>query len=287
MTAISPAQQSRKFRFPVPWVVMFGYLAFMLVLPAVALFAKAFTLPPQQIWEIATSDLAIATYIFNFSTAFYAALLNGVLGTLLAWVLVRYSFPGKKLIDAAVDLPFALPTAVAGIVLTTVYSDNGWIGSLFAANGALGFLFPPEGLRLAFSKTGVFIAMVFIGMPFAVRTLQPVLEDMEKEVEEAAWCLGASQALTFWKVILPPLMPAILTGLTLSFSRAVGEFGSIVIISANIPFDDLIAPVLIFERLEQYDYAGATVIGMVLMLLSLVLILIINLLQRWGRRYDA
>lgn len=190
-------------------------------------------------------------------------------------MLVRYEFPAKRLIDSLVDLPFALPTAVAGLTLATVYSEKGWIGSLFA----------PFGIKIAFTRLGVFIAMLFISLPFVVRTVQPVLQEAEKEVEEAAWSLGASQWQTFWRVVLPPILPATLTGIALGFARAVGEYGSVVIIAANIPFKDLIAPVLIFQRLEQYDYAGATVIGTVMLLISLVMLLGINLLQAWGRRY--
>jgi sulfate/thiosulfate transport system permease protein len=204
------------------------------------------------------------------------ALINGVFGILIAWVLVRYEFPGRRIIDATIDLPFALPTAVAGLTIATVYSPNGWVGSLLA----------PFGIKVAFTRLGVAIAMLFISLPFVVRTLQPVLQEMEHELEEAAWSLGASQWQTFWRVQLPPLIPAMLTGVALGFSRAVGEYGSIVIVSGNIPFQDLIAPVLIFQRLEQFDYAGATVIGTVMLLVSLLLLLAINLLQAWGRRYD-
>jgi sulfate transport system permease protein len=199
-----------------------------------------------------------------------------VFGTLIAWVLVRYDFPLKRIIDATVDLPFALPTSVAGLTLATVYSDNGWLGSLLA----------PMGIKVSFTRLGVGVAMIFISLPFVVRTVQPVLQEMEAEIEEAAWSLGASQWQTFWKVILPPLLPTILTGVALGFSRAVGEYGSTVIISSNTPYKDLIAPVLIFQRLEQYDYAGATVIGVVLLGISLVLLLAINFLQAWARRYD-
>jgi len=200
-----------------------------------------------------------------------------VFGLLVAWVLVRYDFPLKRFVDAAIDLPFALPTAVAGLTIATVYSDNGWIGSLLA----------PLGIKVSFTRLGVAVAMVFISLPFVVRTLQPVLQEMERDIEEAAWSLGASQLQTFWRVILPPLMPALLTGIALGFSRAVGEYGSIVLVASNIPFKDLIASVLIFQRLEQYDYAGATVIGTVLLIISLVLLLAINLLQAWGRRYEG
>ncbi len=258
------------------WRVTFGYLAIMLFLPVAAMIAKASAEPPGEFWRIATSPLALSTYNITFTTSLIAALLNGVFGTLIAWVLVRYDFPFKRLIEASVDLPFALPTAVAGLTLATVYSDNGWIGSLLN----------PLGIKVAFTRLGLGVAMVFISLPFVVRTVQPVLQEMEKDIEEAAWCLGASQFQTFWRVILPPLMPAILTGIALGFSRAVGEYGSTVMISSNTPFKDLIAPILIFQRLEQYDYSGATVIGVVLLLISLVMLLCINFLQAWGQRYD-
>ncbi|MEH2236098.1 sulfate ABC transporter permease subunit CysT [Nostoc sp.] len=285
MTTVSPpVQVERKTPFwkklgrvPWTWRITIGYLTVMLFIPIAAMFLKASTETPAKFWAIATSDIALATYNVTFFTAIFAALLNGVFGTLIAWVLVRYDFPLKRLIDATVDLPFALPTSVAGLTLATVYSDNGWIGSLLA----------PLGIKVAFTRTGVAVAMIFISLPFIVRTVQPVLQEMEREIEEAAWCLGASQWQTFWKVILPPLFPTILTGVALGFSRAVGEYGSTVIISSNTPYKDLIAPVLIFQRLEQYDYSGATVIGIVLLLISLVMLLAINFLQAWARRYDS
>ncbi|MFM7407594.1 MAG: sulfate ABC transporter permease subunit CysT [Cuspidothrix sp.] len=263
-------------RLPWTWRITIGYLTFMLFIPIVAMFLKASTETPAKFWEIATNELALATYNVTFVTSLGAALLNGVFGTLIAWVLVRYDFPFKRIIDATVDLPFALPTAVAGLTLATVYSDNGWLGSLLA----------PMGIKVSFTRLGVGVAMIFISLPFVVRTVQPVLQEMELEIEEAAWSLGASQWQTFWKVILPPLFPTILTGVALGFSRAVGEYGSTVIIASNTPFQDLIAPVLIFQRLEQYDYSGATVIGVVLLGISLVLLLAINFLQAWARRYD-
>ncbi|MBE9231784.1 sulfate ABC transporter permease subunit CysT [Cuspidothrix issatschenkoi LEGE 03284] len=263
-------------RLPWTWRITIGYLTFMLFIPIVAMFLKASTEPPAKFWEIATNELALATYNVTFVTSLGAALLNGVFGTLIAWVLVRYDFPFKRIIDATVDLPFALPTSVAGLTLATVYSDNGWLGSLLA----------PMGIKVSFTRLGVGVAMIFISLPFVVRTVQPVLQEMESEIEEAAWSLGASEWQTFWKVILPPLFPTILTGVALGFSRAVGEYGSTVIISSNTPFQDLIAPVLIFQRLEQYDYSGATVIGVVLLGISLVLLLAINFLQAWARRYD-
>ncbi|BAY06986.1 sulfate ABC transporter permease subunit CysT [Calothrix sp. NIES-2098] len=264
-------------QIPWTWRITLVYLTVMLFVPIAAMFLKASTEPPARFWEIATSPLALATYNVTFVTSLAAALLNGVFGTLIAWVLVRYDFPLKRIIDATVDLPFALPTSVAGLTLATVYSDNGWIGSLLA----------PLGIKVSFTRLGVWVAMIFISLPFVVRTVQPVLQEMEHEIEEAAWSLGASQWQTFWKVILPPLFPTILTGIALGFSRAVGEYGSTVIISSNTPFQDLIAPVLIFQRLEQYDYSGATVIGVVLLAISLVLLLAINFLQAWSRRYDS
>ncbi|NMG05661.1 sulfate ABC transporter permease subunit CysT [Brasilonema sp. UFV-L1] len=264
-------------KVPWTWRIMFAYLTVMLFVPILAMFLKASTEPPARFWEIATSSIALATYEVTFVTALVASLINGVFGTLIAWVFVRYEFPFKKVLDATIDLPFSLPTAVAGLTLATVYSDNGWIGSLLA----------PFGIKISFTRLGVGVAMIFISLSFVVRTVQPVLLEMEKETEEAAWSLGASQWQTFTKVILPPLFPSILTGVALGFARAVGEYGSTVIIASNTPFNDLIAPVLIFQRLEQYDYSGATVIGIVLLIISLVILLGINLLQAWGRRYDA
>jgi len=272
---------SRRFRLPkmprMPWTwrITLAYLTLMLFLPVVALLQKASSTGWTKFWQVAISPIALSAYEVTFVTALVAALLNGVFGTLIAWVLVRYNFPLKRLIDAAVDLPFALPTSVAGLTLVTVYSPQGWIGSLLA----------PLGIQVAFTRLGVGVAMVFISLPFVVRTVQPVLAEMEKDVEESAWCLGASRLQTFWRVSLPPLLPAILTGIALGFSRAVGEYGSTVIVASNTPFKDLIAPVLIFQRLEQYDYVGATVIGTVMLVISLALLLVINLLQAWGRRY--
>jgi sulfate/thiosulfate transport system permease protein len=262
-------------RISLPWVVTFSYLSFILLLPLAALITKSLTIGTGEFWRIATDPVALSAYEVTFVTALVAGLINGIMGTLIAWILVRYQFPGKKIIDAAIDIPFALPTSVAGLVLATVYSHNGWIGQLFA----------PMGIKIAFTRLGVFVAMLFISLPFIVRTLQPVLLELEPEIEQAAWSLGASNPQTFWRVILPPLIPPILTGTALGFSRAVGEYGSVVMITSGIPFKDLIAPVLVFQKLEQYDYAGATVIGTVLLLVSLLLLLLINLLQQWSRRY--
>ncbi len=266
--------QLRKFSWP--WRITFGYLSIMLLLPVAALILKASSESPANFWKIATSPVALATYDVTFVTSLIAAVIDGVFGLLIAWVLVRYEFPLKRFIDAAIDLPFALPTSVAGLTLATVYSENGWIGSLLA----------PLGIKVAFTRLGVGVAMLFISLPFVVRTLQPVLQEMEHEIEEAAWSLGASQWQTFWRVLLPPLFPALLTGLALGFARAVGEYGSVVIVASNVPYKDLIASVLIIQRLEQYDYSGATVIGTVLLGISLLILLAINFLQAWGRRYE-
>ncbi|MBD2182787.1 sulfate ABC transporter permease subunit CysT [Aerosakkonema funiforme] len=259
-----------------PWRITLGYLTVMLILPVSALILKASTESPINFWRIATTPVALATYDVTFVTSLIAAAINGVFGFLIAWVLVRYDFPLKRFVEAAIDLPFALPTSVAGLTLATVYSENGWIGSLLA----------PLGIKVAFTRLGVGVAMLFISLPFVVRTLQPVMQQMEKEIEEASWSLGASQWQTFWRVVLPPLMPALLTGVALGFARAVGEYGSVVIVASNVPFKDLIASVLIIQRLEQYDYSGATVIGVVLLGISLLILLAINLIQAWGRRYE-
>jgi sulfate transport system permease protein len=262
-------------RVSIPWMITVVYLLLILLLPITALVTKSLTLGWEEFWKVATGSIALSAYNVTFVTALAAGSINGVMGTIVAWVLVRYQFPGRKIIDAAVDLPFALPTSVAGLVLATVYSEKGWIGQLFV----------PFGIKIAFTRLGVFVAMLFISLPFVVRTLQPVLQELEDEAEEAAWSLGATEFQTFWRVIFPPLIPPILTGIALGFARAVGEYGSVVLVASNIPYQDLIAPVLVFQRLEEYDYTGATVIGAVLLMVSLILLLVINLLQQWGRRY--
>lgn len=281
MTANATSRRPRR-RWPwpqnlsIPWQVTIGYMLLLLLLPFAAMFSKASTLPIESFWETATAPIALATYQATFLTAFLAAAVNGLAGFIVAWVLERYQFPGKRLLDAAIDLPFALPTAVAGLTLATVYSETGWIGSLLA----------PLKVRVSFTITGVWVAMLFISLPFVVRTLQPVIREIESELEEAAWSLGASPWQTFTRVLLPPLLPATITGVALGFARSVGEFGSVVLIASNVPFQDLVASVLIFQKLEQYDIEGATVIGTTMLLISLVMLLIINLLQAWGRRYD-
>ncbi len=258
-----------------PWFFTLFYLLFMLILPIISLLTTASETLFTRFWQIATEPVAMSAYFVTISMAFFACLFNAFFGFILAWVLVRYNFFGKKLVDAAVDLPFALPTAVAGFTLATVYSDQGWIGSLFLN----------MGIQIIFTRLGVMIAMIFVSFPFVVRTLQPVLQEMEIELEEAAWSLGASPWQSFQKVIFPPLLPALITGVTLAFSRAIGEYGSIVIVASNFPLKDLIASVLIFQNLEQYDYLGATVIGTVVLLLSLFILFSIHFLQSWNQNY--
>lgn len=262
-----------------PWRITWLYLGLVLFLPLGAITLKAAGVGPAGFWELATTPEAIATYQISFGLALLASLINGVFGLVIAWALVRCRFPGQRLLDSLIDLPFALPTAVAGLALAAVYSsDNGWLGEP---------LYRLFGIKVAFSALGVGVAMVFISLPFVVRTVEPVLRSLEKEQEEASWCLGASQAQTFFRVVFPQLLPAILAGIAQGFSRAVGEYGSVVMISSNIPFVDLITPTLIIQKLEEYDIDGATVIGSVMLLFSLASLLVINLIQVWGQRYQA
>ena len=250
------------------------YLSVIVLIPLSALFFKTFTLSWEQFVSAVTSPRVVASYQLTFGASFLAALVNAVFGLLLAWVLVRYEFPGKKLVDALVDLPFALPTAVAGISLTALLASNGWIGSLLE----------PYGISLAFNRNGVVIALIFIGLPFVVRTVQPVLEDAEKELEEAAACLGASRWQTFRHVIFPTIAPALLTGFAMAFARAIGEYGSVIFIAGNMPMVSEITPLIIIGKLEQYDYAGATAVAVVMLGFSFVMLLVINALQSWQRK---
>jgi sulfate/thiosulfate transport system permease protein len=245
----------------------------MLILPICSLLSTASKALFADFWQLATEPVAVSAYIVTLTMASLAALFNAVFGFVLAWVLVRYDFPGKKLLDAAVDLPFALPTSVAGLTLATVYSPQGWVGQALSK----------IGVQVLFTRLGVAVAMIFVSFPFVVRTLQPVLQDMEVELEEVAWSLGASPWKTFHRVLFPSLLPALITGVTLAFSRAIGEYGSIVIVSSNMPLKDLIASVLIFQNLEQYEYTGATVIGTVVLLISLVLLFGVNAIQSMHR----
>ena len=250
------------------------YLGLIVLLPLSGLFLKTFSLTWPQFWETVASPRVLAAYRLSFGAALLAALLNAVFGLLVAWVLVRYRFPGKSLVDALVDLPFALPTAVAGLTLTTLYSRNGWYGQYLET---LGF-------KVAFTPLGIVVALTFIGLPFVVRTVQPVLEDIDADVEEAAATLGATPWQVFTRVLFPSVLPALLSGFTLAFARAIGEYGSVVFISGNMPMKTEIAPLLIITRLEQYDYAGATAIAGVMLAASFSLLLAVNLLQRWTQR---
>jgi sulfate transport system permease protein len=249
------------------------YLCLIVLVPLSALLFKTFTLTWPQFWEAVTAPRVLASYRLTFGASLIAALVNVVFGLLVAWVLVRYTFPGKKLIDALVDLPFALPTAVAGISLTALLAGNGWVGQYLE----------PHGIQLAFNPNGVVIALIFIGLPFVVRTVQPVLEDAEKELEEAAMCLGATRWQTFVRVIFPAIAPALLTGFAMAFARAIGEYGSVIFIAGNMPMVSEITPLIIISKLEQYDYAGATAVASVMLGLSFVLLLVINALQTWQR----
>jgi sulfate transport system permease protein len=253
------------------------YLSVIVLIPLSAMVLKTTALSWSQFWSVATDPRALASYRLTFGASFAAALVNLVFGFVVAWVLVRYRFPGRRLIDGLVDLPFALPTAVAGIALTAIYSEKGWLGKPLAA----------LGIESAYSPLGVTIALTFIGLPFVVRTVQPVLEDLDRELEEAAASLGAGRATTFLRVILPVVAPAAITGFTLAFSRAIGEYGSIIFISGNMPMRTEITPLLIVTKLEQYDYAGATAIAVVMLAVSFAMFLIINVLQRMSGQKRA
>ncbi|GGF64938.1 sulfate ABC transporter permease [Paenibacillus albidus] len=250
------------------------YLSLVVLLPLSALLFNSTGLSWAKFWDVATDARVLASYRVSLSTAAAAAFVDAILGLLLAWVLVRYEFPGKRIFDALIDLPFALPTAVAGVSLTALYAPNGWIGSWLE----------PLGLKVAFTPLGITLALMFIGIPFVVRTVQPVLEDLDRDAEEASATLGAGRLRTFRKVILPELIPPLLTGFALALARGIGEFGSVVFISGNMPMRTEIAPLLIMSKLEQYDYAGATAVALLLLLISFLLLLVINTLQRWARK---
>lgn len=247
------------------------YLGLIVLIPLAAVFLKTTTMSWEQFWHVVTAPRVIASYKLSFSAALMASMINVFFGFILAWVLVRYSFPGKRLVDSLVDLPFALPTAVAGIALTTLYAKDGWIGQL------LEYI----GIKAAFTPFGIIIALIFVSLPFVIRTVQPVLEDLETELEEAAACLGANKSQTFRYVILPTIAPALLTGFSLSFARAIGEYGSVIFIAGNIPMISEITPLIIITKLEQYDNVGAVAVAVVMLILSFVILLTINLLQAW------
>jgi sulfate transport system permease protein len=251
------------------------YLSLIVLIPLAATFAKTSALTGAQFWRVVASPAALAAYRLSFGVSLLAALVNAVFGLLVAWVLVRYQFWGKRLMDALVDLPFALPTAVAGITLATLYAQNGWIGRWLA----------PYGIKISYTWLGVFVALTFIGLPFIVRTVQPVLEDLDVDVEEAAASLGANRFKTFFRVILPMIFPALLTGFALAFARALGEYGSVVFISNQLPGQGQIVPMLIMQELDQFDYAKATALAVVMLVISFLLLLAINLLQWWNTRH--
>ncbi|MDG9793967.1 sulfate ABC transporter permease subunit CysT [Acinetobacter baumannii] len=251
-----------------------AYVSFIVLIPLAAVFIKSFGIGWDGLWEILTSERILKSLQLSFSSALIAAFINVVFGLLLAWCLVRYNFPGKRLVDALVDLPFALPTAVAGIALTSLYAPTGWIGQYLE----------PLGIQVAYTPIGITLALVFIGIPFIVRTVQPVLSDIETELEEAASALGANRWQTITKIILPILLPALFTGFALAFARGVGEYGSVIFIAGNQPFKTKIAPLMIISRLEEYDYAGATTIAAVMLVLSFIILFVINLLQAWANR---
>jgi sulfate/thiosulfate transport system permease protein len=251
-----------------------AYLSLIVLVPLSAVFLKTSTMSWPGFWQAVASPRVVASYKLTFGMSLLAALINTVFGFLLAWSLVRYRFPGKKIVDALVDLPFALPTAVAGISLTALYAKNGWLGQYLEA----------IGIKVAFRPLGVLVALVFIGLPFVVRTVQPVLEDLDTEIEEAAASLGARRLQTVWRVVVPSLTPALLTGFALAFARSVGEYGSVIFIAGNLPMVSEITPLIIITKLEQYDYAGATAVASVMLVASFVLLLVINGLQEWTSR---
>lgn len=254
------------------------YLSLIVLIPIAVLFVKASTISFSEFWEIVTDKRVIASYKLTFYTSFLAAVVNAIFGTLIAWVLVRYHFYGKRFVDALVDLPFALPTAVAGIALTAIYAPNGWIGQYFEE----------FGIKIAYTQIGIMIALTFIGLPFVVRSVQPVLQDLDRQYEEAAATLGASSSQIFFKIILPSIIPSVLTGFALAFARALGEYGSVVFIAGNMPMKTEIVPLLIITKLEQYDYSGAAAIAAVMLVISFLLLFLINFWQwRTARKHQV
>lgn len=252
------------------------YISLVILVPLSMIFIESSKLGWTEFWQIVTSKRMLHAYKISFLTALGAAVLNAIFGFIIAWVLVRYTFPGKRIIDGLIDLPFALPTAVAGIALTTLYAQDGWFGQFFSS----------FGIKIAFTPLGIMIALVFIGLPFVVRMVQPVLENMEHEVEEAANSLGATKRQTFIKVIFPEVLPAVLAGFSLAFARGLGEYGSVVFIAGNLPMKTEIVPLMIMTKLEQFDYAGATAIAVVMLVISFICLIIINLLQKWSRKHE-
>ena len=275
LTLLAPRHQPARVLpgFEITLGFTIAYLSLIVLIPLSALVFKTLILTWEQFWQAVTAPRVVASYKLTIGASFLAALVNAFFGLLLAWVLVRYQFFGKKIVDALVDLPFALPTAVAGISLTALLAGNGWIGQYLE----------PLGIQLAFNRNGVLIALIFIGLPFVVRTVQPILEDLEKELEEAATCLGASRWQTFSRVLFPAIAPALLTGFAMAFARAIGEYGSVIFIAGNMPMVSEITPLIIISKLEQYDYAGATAVALVMLCASFLMLLLINGLQAWQR----
>lgn len=262
------------------------YLSLIVLIPLAGVIIKSSGLGWEGFWEAVSNPRALASYKISLGASFLSALINIFFGVITAWVLVRYNFPGKRLVDGLVDLPFALPTAVAGIALTTLYAPSGWIGWIFSPEGPIGPFFGEQGLRIAYTEIGIVIALTFIGLPFVVRTIQPVLADLQRDVEEAAAVLGASRWQTLTRVVLPELRPAILTGFSLAFARALGEFGSVVFIAGNMPMKTEITPLLIIIQLEQYQYREAAALAVAMLTASFVLIFIINLIQWWSAKFQ-
>ena len=260
--------------FPLALGYILVYLSLIVLIPLSAVFLKAATQGWESFWAAISTPRVVASYQLTYGVSLLAAVINVVFGLILAWVLVRYHFPGRRIVDALVDLPFALPTAVAGIALTAIYAGNGWLGQWLQ----------PLGVKVAFTPLGILVALIFIGLPFVVRTVQPVLEDLETELEEAAASLGADRWQTFYRVVLPPVLPALLTGFALAFARAVGEYGSVIFIAGNVPMVSEITPLLIITKLEQFDYPGATAIAAVMLVTSFILLFLINGLQAWANR---
>jgi sulfate/thiosulfate transport system permease protein len=273
---MSPRAISRRVLpgFPLALGYSLVYLSLIVLIPLGAVFLKTATLTWAEFWAIISEPRVVASYRISFGISLLAAAINAVFGLIFAWVLVRYTFPGKRIVDALVDLPFALPTAVAGIALTALYAGNGWLGQWLE----------PLGVKVAFTPLGILVALTFIGLPFVVRTVQPILEDLDTELEEAAASLGADRWQSFWWVVFPVLVPALLTGFALAFARAVGEYGSVIFIAGNLPMVSEITPLLIITKLEQYDYVGATAIAVVMLVFSFVLLFLINGLQIWANR---
>lgn len=278
MTSAFLFQNNRRARVIPGFGVTMGftlfYLSIIVLIPLASLVFKTFELSWEEFYDVATDTRTLSAFKITFLTSFFAALVNVIMGLVLAWVLVRYRFFGRKILDAVIDIPFALPTAVAGIALTTLYAPNGWIGQMLS----------PLGIKVAFTPLGIWVALIFIGLPFVVRTVEPVLQDIDKEVEEAAACLGAGRRQTFFRVILPQIFPALLTGYAMAFARALGEYGSVIFIAGNMPYVSEIVPLLIIIKLEQYQYAHATAIALLMLIASFVLLFAINWLQRWSRR---